>query len=64
MESDLDLMAVVSEAPEPFERRTMNWNLNDLPVHAELLVYTLAEWASLQEQGGRFARNLEQETIW
>ena len=33
--SDLDLIAVVKETSEPFERRSAGWNLNDLPVPAD-----------------------------
>ncbi len=62
--SDVDLVAVVERADEPFERRSLQWNLNPLPVPAELLVYTVSEWHALLEQGGRFARTLEQEVVW
>jgi len=62
--SDLDLIAVVDKATEPFERRSMSWELLSLPVPAELLVYTAVEWRRLQEQGGRFARMLEKEVKW
>ena len=53
--SDLDLVAVVESAEEPFERRALSWDLSGLPVPAELLVYTAAEWERMQAQGGRFA---------
>jgi hypothetical protein len=46
--SDLDLIAVVESSPEPFERRALAWDLNTLPVSAELLVYTRPEWERLQ----------------
>ncbi len=62
--SDLDLVVIVTHADEPFERRSLKWDLNELPVPADLLVYTLTEWQSLQEKGGRFARTLLQEAIW
>lgn len=62
--SDLDLVAIVESSAEPFERRSLQWDLNALPVPADLLVYTLDEWNSLHEQGGRFARTLEQEVVW
>ncbi len=62
--SDLDLIAIVIDSEEPFERRSLTWDLNSLPVPAELLVYTLKEWKSLQKETNRFARTLEQETIW
>lgn len=62
--SDLDLVAVVEAAQEPFERRALAWNLLDLPVPAEILVYTRTEWRRLQEEGGRFARTLDREARW
>jgi predicted nucleotidyltransferase len=62
--SDLDLVAVVAESKEPFERRALSWNLNDLPVPAELLIYTSAEWERLIERGGRFAEMLRRDAVW
>jgi predicted nucleotidyltransferase len=62
--SDLDLVAVVKDASEPFERRNLSWDMSSLPVPADLLVYTGKEWKSLQEKGGRFAGTLNQETVW
>lgn len=62
--SDLDLVAIVDAASERFEDRPLSWDLNDLPVPAQLLVYTVEEWQRLREQGGRFARELAHETVW
>jgi predicted nucleotidyltransferase len=62
--SDLDLIAIVDEAAESFERRALHWNLNDLPVQAEIIVYTTQEWADLQKQGNRFSRTINREIIW
>jgi predicted nucleotidyltransferase len=62
--SDLDLVAIVEDSTETFERRSLTWDLSELPVPASLLVYTLAEWKRMQERGGRFADALEQETVW
>jgi predicted nucleotidyltransferase len=62
--SDLDLIAIVEESPDAFERRNVSWSLTSLPVPSDLLVYTLAEWESLEEGGGRFARTLSCETVW
>jgi hypothetical protein len=58
------LVAVVSHDPEPFERRPLSWDLNNLPVPAEILVYTSAEWEGLFRRGGRFAKMIMQETVW
>ncbi len=62
--SDLDLVVIVDHAMEPFERRSLTWDLSPLPVPSELLVYTSMEWQSLRIEGGRFARTLGQETVW
>lgn len=62
--SDLDLIAIIDHTSEPFERRSKSWDLHELPVPAQLLVYTFKEWQSLQKRGGRFARTLERETVW
>lgn len=62
--SDLDLVAVVRQSDRPFERRAIEWDLNALPVPAEILIYTEDEWRALQLRGGRFARMLQEETVW
>ncbi len=62
--SDLDLIAVVRNATEPFERRAISWNLDPLPVPAELLVYGEDEWVRMMREGGRFAATLRRETVW
>jgi predicted nucleotidyltransferase len=62
--SDLDLIAVVESAADPFERRALGWDLLSLPVPAEILVYTRAEWERLEEEGGRFVRTLAREARW
>jgi predicted nucleotidyltransferase len=62
--SDLDLIAIVSESSEVFERRNAAWSLTSLPVPSDLVVYTAKEWSSLQERGGLFARTLSRETVW
>lgn len=62
--SDLDLIAIVEKSPDAFERRNLSWSLTSLPVPSDLLVYTLAEWESLEEGGGRFACTLSRETMW
>jgi uncharacterized protein len=62
--SDLDLVVIIDHSDDPFERRSSSWNLNPLPVPADLLVYTREEWQALVEQRGRFASTLEQETVW
>ncbi len=62
--SDLDLVAVVESSELPFERRAAQWDLTRLPVPAEVLVYTAAEWAAMEARGDRFARVLRTESVW
>ncbi len=62
--SDLDLIAIVDETAESFERRALNWNLSGLPVPAEIIVYTVQEWTDLQKRGNRFSRTIKREIIW
>ncbi len=62
--SDLDVVAIVIGSPEPFERRALTWDLNSLPVPAELLVYRLEEWKAMLREGTRFVRTLERENVW
>lgn len=62
--SDIDLIAIVEGAAHPFERRALDWDLLDLPVPAEIVVYTREEWERLRTEGGRFARTIERESVW
>jgi predicted nucleotidyltransferase len=62
--SDLDLIAVITETSDPFERRSLKWDLSHFPVPADLIVYTLQEWEDLQSNDTKFARMLRDETVW
>ncbi len=61
--SDLDLIIVVESSDQPFERRASEWDATELPVPADVLVYTDEEWQSL-EQEGRFYQTVTQEAVW
>ena len=60
--SDVDLVAIVSESEQPFERRAAGWDTTTLPVSADLLVYTSAEWSARLEQPG--GQRIAGETVW
>jgi predicted nucleotidyltransferase len=45
--SDLDVVVIVEHSPEPFERRAAPLDATQLPVPADVLVYTRAEWEKL-----------------
>lgn len=62
--SDLDLVAVVTDSPLSPLERARAWPTERLPVPAEVLVYTSAEWEEIQRRGGRFAQVLATETRW
>ncbi len=62
--SDPDLIAIVERASESFERRSLKWDLNPLPVPAEIIIYTRQEWERLRDKGGKFARTLARQVVW
>ena len=62
--SDLDVIAIVTSADDPFERRALGWDLTGLPVPAEILIYTEPEWRQLELEGSRFVRTLGREAVW
>lgn len=62
--SDLDLVAIVATSDEPRDRRAISWDLMALPVPADLLIYTEAEWTTLMAENSRFGRMLAAETVW
>lgn len=62
--SDLDLIVVMTETTQSFERRGQGWDMHYLPVRVDLLVYTPPELETLRTEGGRFARVLDDETVW
>ena len=62
--SDLDIVVVVDDTHEPFERRSLDWELLGLPVPADILVYTAVEWKELQKRKDKFSRVLAREVVW
>lgn len=61
--SDVDVVIVVDQAALPFERRGLEWDLTELPVPADVVVYTESEWRSLDPRS-RIGRTFRDETIW
>ena len=61
--SDLDLIIVVERSDQPFERRASGWDTTGLPVQADVLVYTRAEW-DLRDRRRKFLQMLENEAVW
>ncbi len=62
--SDLDIVVVVRSADQSFERRAARWDATELPVPADVLVYTQDEWRRLAERGSGFYRTVMQEAVW
>jgi predicted nucleotidyltransferase len=62
--SDLDLLVIVRDTPRPFWERPLDYPALDLPVPAEVLVYTLAEWEAQSEESGRFVLEVTAEGVW
>ena len=62
--SDLDLVIVLSNAQECFERRAADFDTTDLPVPVDLLVYTMNEWENMKDDGSRFYEVMEKEGKW
>ena len=61
--SDLDVIIIVSSAGLPFERRGVEWDLTELPVPADVLVYTEDEW-NRGAGGVRLHDTVAREGIW
>jgi len=58
--SDVDLVVVVRESVRPRSSRALDWDATDLPVPADVLVYTAAEWSTLEAEG----HDLTRHTVW
>lgn len=62
--SDLDLIAIVDHADRPFAERGLDWDLSALPVPAEILVYTEAEWTQMAREHRRLRREIDTDGVW
>jgi hypothetical protein len=62
--SDLDVILVVERSDRPFLERGLDWNVSELPVPADLLIYTSAEWSDLERASSRFSRAARGEAVW
>jgi predicted nucleotidyltransferase len=60
--SDLDLIIILESSTQPFERRSVEWKTTGLPVQADVLVYTKAEWETLHAT--RFHQTVMREAVW
>jgi hypothetical protein len=62
--SDLDILIVLNETSMPFHQRALLFESPGLPVPAEMLVYTAAEWEKLMQESTRFSNMLKHEVRW
>lgn len=62
--SDVDILVVVAGSGEPRERRARRWPAESLPVPADVIVLTAAEWRDLRASGSRFGRVIGDEARW
>ena len=61
--SDIDLLVIVARSDKPFIYRAADFDATELPVPADVLVYTQDEWQQLQRLG-RFSEQVKSEVIW
>ncbi len=61
--SDLDIVILVEEDERPFHRRLIGAP-EELPLPADILVYTQEEWRDLHQRGGLFSETIRRETRW
>ena len=61
--SDVDLVIVLRESTEPFERRAVPFDATVLPVPADVLVYTEDEWNASMSRSPSSRRSAE-EVVW
>ncbi len=64
--SDLDLILVVSASPRKtsLSEDPTAWDATDLPVPADVFLYTEEEWQALRRRPGRFSQVLQDEVVW
>ena len=60
--SDVDLIVIVEEDSTPWMLRPLRYDTLTLPVPADLLVYTVAEWEKIRQEP--FGRQIVREVVW
>lgn len=60
--SDLDLVVVLADGSSAASG--IDWQLESLPVPAEVRVYSASEWNALLRSDLRMAKVLREETVW
>lgn len=62
--SDLDVIIIIRTSAVPFYRRLVDFDLSQLPVPADLLVYTKEEFEKLRQSQTRFRREVLDQAVW
>jgi predicted nucleotidyltransferase len=62
--SDLDLIVIVEDSSTPFMNRVLDWDVNSLPVPAEIMVYTEKEWQQMKDNRRRYVLMIEEQAVW
>jgi predicted nucleotidyltransferase len=62
--SDLDVLLVLEVSDRPFIERPSQWDLSDIPVPVDVLVYTRDEWEAMAREGSKFHQVAEREVVW
>jgi len=62
--SDLDVIILVSEDPEPHSARSQRFCTEGIPVACDLFVYTAGEWASPPPELARWIEPLRGQVVW
>jgi hypothetical protein len=61
--SDVDVVVIVDESSEAFERRPIGFDTHRLPVPADLFVYTIDEWGRMTRRAGLPA-TVASDVVW
>jgi predicted nucleotidyltransferase len=62
--SDLDILIVVEQSKQPFWERALEFDTLNLPVQAELLVYTIDEWRATAYERSGFLHTIRTDAVW
>jgi predicted nucleotidyltransferase len=62
--SDLDLLLVLRQCDLPIWERLRPWDMADLPLATDLLVYSRKEWQSLPQWNPKLAAALDHDLRW
>jgi predicted nucleotidyltransferase len=62
--SDLDILVVVEGSKQLFWERAVEFDTLELPVPAEILVYTRDEWDAAADETSGFLSTIRNEAVW